>query len=102
MQDIGRGTHRVVAARYTFRRLFVAGLTALLCDAVGFAVLVIIQIKVIQDLALIASIGVAVLIFSNLVLLPILLSYAGVAPAAAARSLRQEASQGAQRSWRPC
>jgi predicted RND superfamily exporter protein len=99
MQDIGRGTHRVVAARYTFRRLFVAGLTALLCDAVGFAVLVIIQIKVIQDLALIASIGVAVLIFSNLVLLPILLSYVGVAPAAAARSLRQETSQGTQRSW---
>jgi len=102
MQDIGRGTHRVVAARYTFRRLFVAGLTALLCDAVGFAVLVIIQIKVIQDLALIASIGVAVLIFSNLVLLPILLSYAGVAPAAAARSLRQETEQQGQqgrRSW---
>ncbi|HWW73529.1 MAG TPA: RND family transporter, partial [Duganella sp.] len=34
MQDVGRGTHRVVAARYTFRRLFAAGLTALLCDAV--------------------------------------------------------------------
>jgi len=102
MQDIGRGTHRVVAARYTFRRLFVAGLTALLCDAVGFAVLVIIQIKVIQDLALIASIGVAVLIFTNLVLLPVLLSYVGVAPAAAARSLRQESEQEGQagkRAW---
>ena len=24
MQDVGRGTHRVVAARYTFRRLFAA------------------------------------------------------------------------------
>jgi predicted RND superfamily exporter protein len=30
MQDIGRGMHRVVAARFTFRRLFLAGLTALL------------------------------------------------------------------------
>ncbi|MEP6874789.1 MAG: MMPL family transporter, partial [Burkholderiales bacterium] len=70
MQDIGRGTHRVVAARYTFRRLFVAGLTALLCDAVGFAVLMLIKIQVIQDLAAVASIGVAVLIFTNLVLLP--------------------------------
>jgi predicted RND superfamily exporter protein len=100
MQDMGRGTHRVVAARYTFRRLFMAGLTALLCDAVGFAVLVIIQIKVIQDLALIASIGVAVLIFTNLVLLPILLSYTGVAPSAAARSLRDElVLDGAQRPW---
>ncbi|MEO5795131.1 MAG: MMPL family transporter [Rhodoferax sp.] len=100
MQDIGRGTHRVVAARYTFRRLFMAGLTALLCDAVGFAVLVIIQIKVIQDLAVIASIGVAVLIFTNLVLLPILLSYTGVAPTAAARSLREDtASENAKRPW---
>ena len=90
MQDIGRGTHRVIAARYTFRRLFLAGLTALLCDAVGFAVLTIIKIQVIQDLAIIASIGVAVLIFTNLILLPILLSYVGVSPEAAARSLREE------------
>jgi len=91
MQDIGRGTHRLVAARYTFRRLFVAGLTALLADAVGFAVLMIIDIQVIQDLAITASIGVAVLIFTNLVLLPILLSYTGVSAQAAARSLRSEA-----------
>jgi len=90
MQDIGRGTHRLVAARYTFRRLFVAGLTALLADAVGFAVLMIIDIQVIQDLAITASIGVAVLIFTNLVLLPILLSYTGVSLKAAARSLKAE------------
>lgn len=90
MQDIGRGTHRVVAARYTFRRLFVAGLTALLCDAVGFAVLMVIRIGVIQELALMASIGVGVLIFTNLVLLPILLSYSGVSGKAAERSLKAE------------
>ncbi|WP_457354734.1 efflux RND transporter permease subunit [Roseateles sp. P5_D6] len=101
MQDVGRGTHRVVAARYTFRRLFVAGLTALLCDAVGFAVLALIKIQAIQDLALVASIGVAVLIFTNLVLLPILLSYVGVGAAAAKRSLRDdpEFNPGAGSSW---
>ncbi|GAB1617526.1 efflux RND transporter permease subunit [Pseudomonas sp. NGC7] len=97
MQDIGRGMHRVVAARFTFRRLFLAGLTALLCDAVGFAVLMLIQIQVIQDLAIIASIGVAVLIFTNLILLPVLLSYVGVSPRAAALSLRSErAEEGGQ------
>src|SRR5262249_55015125 len=90
MQDIGRGTHRLVAARYTFRRLFLAGLTALLADAVGFAVLMVIDIPVIRELALTASVGVAVLIFTNLLLLPVLLSYAGVSAAAAARSLREE------------
>ncbi|NNJ16707.1 RND family transporter [Pseudomonas putida CSV86] len=101
MQDIGRGMHRVVAARFTFRRLFLAGLTALLCDAVGFAVLMIIQIKVIQDLAIIASIGVAVLIFTNLILLPVLLSYVGVSPCAAAISLRSERAEQSGKARHP-
>jgi predicted RND superfamily exporter protein len=90
MQDIGRGTVKLVAARYTFRRLFLAGLTALLADAVGFAVLMVIDIPVIKELAITASIGVAVLIFTNLLLLPVLLSYTGVSKEAAARSLREE------------
>ncbi|SDP81134.1 efflux RND transporter permease subunit [Ectopseudomonas guguanensis] len=93
MQDVGRGTHQLVAARYTFRRLFLAGLTALLADAVGFAVLMLIDIPVIQDLAITASIGVAVLIFTNLVLLPVLLSYTGVSQAAAVRSLVEEGEE---------
>ena len=104
MQDIGRGTHRLVAARYTFRRLFLAGITALLADAVGFAVLMVIDIPVIQDLAVTASLGVAVLIFTNLLLLPILLSYTGVSLAAASRSLRAESeetgSKGLGAIWR--
>lgn len=101
MQDIGRGMHRLVAARFTFRRLFLAGLTALLCDAVGFAVLMIIKIEVIQDLALIASIGVAVLIFTNLILLPVLLSYLGVSERAARRSLRSETAEAAGATRHP-
>ncbi|MDD2047526.1 efflux RND transporter permease subunit [Pseudomonas putida] len=90
MQDIGRGTHKFVAARYTFRRLFLAGATALVADAVGFAVLMVIDIPVIKGLALSASIGVAVLIFTNLLLLPVLLSFTGVGANAARRSLAQD------------
>jgi hypothetical protein len=90
MQDVGRGMHKLLAARFTFRRLFLAGLTALLADAVGFAVLLSIDIQSIRELALAASMGVAVLIFTNLILLPILLSYTGVSATAAARSLRAE------------
>lgn len=94
MQDIGRGTHKRVAARYTFRRLFRAGLTALLADVVGFAVLMIIDIPVIRELAISASLGVGILIFTNLILLPVLLSYTGVSPVAAKRSLQSEREQG--------
>ncbi|WP_061242266.1 RND family transporter [Ectopseudomonas composti] len=90
MQDIGRGIPKLLAARFTFRRLFLAGMTALLADAVGFAVLLVIDIQVIRELAIAASIGVAVLIFTNLILLPIMLSYTGVSTRAAQRSLRAE------------
>jgi uncharacterized protein len=99
MQDIGRGLDKLVAARLTFRRLFLAGLTALLADAVGFAVLLVIDIQAIRELAIAASLGVGVLIFTNLILLPILLSYTGVSRRAAERSLRAEAGDraGAQK-----
>jgi predicted RND superfamily exporter protein len=101
MQDIGRGTHPLISARYTFRRLFVAGFAALTCDAVSFAVLLTIKINAIQELALIASMGVAILIFTNLIMLPMLLSYTGVSKAAAVRSLRHEAAAGDDRVSHP-
>ena len=99
MQDVGRGTHTLVAARYTFRRLFMAGVTALLADAVGFAVLMLIDIPAIRDLALAASMGVAVLIFTNLLLLPVLLSYTGVSKKAAMHSLKDEQDESSGRGF---
>ncbi|MGV8917000.1 MAG: efflux RND transporter permease subunit [Pseudomonas sp.] len=103
MQDIARGTHKLVAARYTFRRLFIAGVTALLADAVGFAVLMLIDIPVIQDLAITASIGVAVLIFTSLLMMPVALSYIGVGAKAAERALkidsRAEQNRGFGKLW---
>ena len=103
LQDIARGTHKLVAARYTFRRLFIAGVTALLADAVGFAVLMLIDIPVIQDLAITASIGVAVLIFTSLLLMPVALSFVGVGRQAAERALaiemRASAPSGIGKLW---
>ncbi|PLP95282.1 RND transporter [Pseudomonas sp. FFUP_PS_473] len=93
LQDVGRGASKLVAARLTFRRLFGAGLAALMIDAVGFGVLLVIDIEVIRELALAASIGVGILIFTNLILLPVILSYVGVAPRAAQRSLRAELAE---------
>jgi predicted RND superfamily exporter protein len=102
-QDVGRGTVTLVAARYTFRRLFVAGVTALLNGAAGFAVLLLIPIPAIRELAIAATIGVCVLLFTNLVLLPVILSITGVSAKAAARSLRQEAQGfGSKGVWELC
>ena len=87
MQDIGRGTAPLIAARFTFRRLFMAGFAALVCDLTSFAVLMSIRITAIQQLALIASIGVGILIITNLMMIPVMLSFTGVSPSAAKRSL---------------
>lgn len=90
LQDIGQGTHRYVAARYTFRRLFFTGLTALLVNIIGFAVLMVIDIPVIRDLAITTSLGVTVLIFTKLILIPVVLSYIGVGRKAAEIALRKD------------
>ena len=101
MQDIGRGTHPLIAARYTFRRLFLAGFAALICDASSFAVLLTIHIDAIRELALLASIGVMILIFTNLIMLPMALSYTSVSKKAALRSLRNESVGAAGRVDHP-
>lgn len=89
VEDIARGTHPYVAARYTFRRLFAAGVTALVADAVGFGVLALIDIPIIRDLVISASIGIVVLVFTNLLLLPVMLSYTGVTRSATRHALKQ-------------
>ncbi len=88
-----QGANKFDAARLTFRKLHRPGLTALITDGLGFATLLVIDIQVIKDLAVCASIGVAVLVFTNLVLLPLLMSYAGVSPGAVKKLRRSEEGQ---------
>jgi predicted RND superfamily exporter protein len=76
--EVGKGRDRTDAARVTFHLLHKAGLLALLSDGIGFAMLFVIDIGAIQDLALVASIGVALVIITNLLLLPVIMSYIGV------------------------
>ena len=97
MQDIGRGAHPLVAARYTFRRLFLAGLAALICDMTSFAVLMTIQIAAIRQLATIASIGVGLLVVTSLMVVPVILSYIGVSETAARRSVASTSTLGQPR-----
>ncbi|WP_278929962.1 efflux RND transporter permease subunit [Pseudomonas qingdaonensis] len=76
----------LTAARRTFRQLFLPGMIAILADAVGFITLLMIDIGVIRELAIGASIGVAVIVFTNLILLPVAISYVGISKKAIERS----------------
>ncbi|WP_312341697.1 efflux RND transporter permease subunit [Stutzerimonas nitrititolerans] len=82
----------LVAARLAFRQLFVPGVVALASDAVGFVTLLLIDIGVIRELAIGASLGVAVIILTNLILLPVAISYLGISQRSV-KQAREEASR---------
>ncbi len=73
--EIFKGASNVMAAKKSFQRLLVPGGIALASDTIGFLTILLIKIEIIQEMAITASIGVAVIILTNLFLLPVLLSY---------------------------
>jgi predicted RND superfamily exporter protein len=64
-QEMMHGADKLKAARLAYRQIYIPGLAALITDCIGFATLMVIRIGVIQDIAVGASIGVAV-VASNL------------------------------------
>ena len=72
------GADSLNAARSSFRRLLLPGGIALATDTIGFFTILFIRIRVIQEIAIAASVGVAAIILTNLVLLPVLLSWVRV------------------------
>ena len=62
-------------SRETIKKLLAPGVIALVSDTIGFLTILFIKIRIIQELAITASVGVAVIIFTNLILLPLLLSF---------------------------
>ena len=69
------GVSGMVGAQRAFHALFIPGIIALISDTVGFLTVLLIDIGIIQEMAIAATLGVASIIFTNMVLLPILLSY---------------------------
>lgn len=74
-KKVAQGIPTKDAAQFSFRSLIIPGGAALLSDTVGFITLLSIDIGIIRELAITASLGVAVIIFTNLLLLPVLISY---------------------------
>jgi hypothetical protein len=63
------------AARRTFRLLFLPAIVALLANLVGFVTILLIPVQVIREMAVTASLGIGVIILTDLILLPVLVSY---------------------------
>ena len=78
--EMFKGHDGPTAARSAFMQLIVPGVVALMTDTVGFITMFVIKIPVIRELAVIASLGVSVIVITNFLLLPILLSYLRLPP----------------------
>jgi predicted RND superfamily exporter protein len=78
--EMFKGQDGPAAARAAFMQLIIPGVVALMTDTVGFITMLVIKIQIIRELAIIASVGVSVIVITNFFLLPILLSYLRLPP----------------------
>jgi len=69
------GNCRLESSRLAFKSLFIPGTTALLANAIGFGVIAVVEIDIVRELVITATLGVLLMIVSNKFLLSILLSY---------------------------
>ena len=84
------GADGITASRASFQKLFIPGAMALLANALGFMVIAFVDIEVVRELALTATIGVTVMIITNKMLLPILMSYYKFTPEQASKLAGKE------------
>jgi predicted RND superfamily exporter protein len=91
--ESGKGANKLMASRLAFRGLYVPGMLALLSDGLGFLTLLFIEIGVIQELAIAASVGVAMIIITNLVLVPLVMSYVGISKSGIRHAKNNEQSE---------
>ncbi|MGE8322616.1 MAG: efflux RND transporter permease subunit [Pseudomonas sp.] len=96
-QDVVAGASAQQAARSAFCKIFIPGSLALLMNALGFAVIMLIDIPIVHELGVTACIGVMLMIITNKLMLPIILSWLRLEPAALQQAKAREA--GRHRLW---
>ncbi|MGJ8668902.1 MAG: efflux RND transporter permease subunit, partial [Oceanococcus sp.] len=73
--EVGAGATSTEAAKLSFVKLFVPGAIALLTEALGFGVIMFIAIPIVTELGITACLGVLLMIITNKLVQPIILSY---------------------------
>ena len=96
--EVVSGQGSLEAAKRSFGRLFVPGTLALVTNALGFAVIMLIPIDIVRELGVTASLGVAWMILTNKLLLPVLLSFLKLRLSVVRREAEQERRM--ERLWR--
>ena len=89
-REVIGGAESLAAAKHSFATIFIPGTLALVTNVLGFAVIMLIPIDIVRELGITASLGVAWMIITNKMLLPILLSYLNMSKDAASQEASQE------------
>ncbi len=84
----------------TFKRLFIPGTVAIITNVIGFATLAFIKIEIVQEMALNAAMGMAAVIVSNKVMLPIALTWVKLADVEKFRRRQKLRAELGDRLWR--
>ena len=84
----------------TFRRLFIPGTVAILTNVIGFATLAFINIEIVREMAINAALGMAAVIVTNKVMLPIVLSWVSLPDVEQFRQRQQRRVELGDRLWR--
>jgi len=84
-QEVLAGRDPVAAAHTAFCKLFIPGALALLMNALGFAVIMLIDIPIVHELGVSACIGVMLMIVTNKLMLPLIISHLHLEPGARKR-----------------
>ena len=84
--DVRAGMSSEQAAESAFRKLAIPGTLALLTNALGFMVIMLIDIPIVHELGMTACLGVLLMIITNKIMLPVILSRLRLEPAALGRT----------------
>ena len=84
----------------TFKRLFLPGTVAIVTNVIGFATLAFIQIEIVQEMAINAALGMAAVIVTNKVMLPIVLTWVSVPDMDKFRQRQLARQHAGDRLWR--
>lgn len=79
-QEVQAGSDSVSAAKTAFSTIFIPGALALLMNALGFGVIMLIDIPIVHELGVTACIGVMLMIITNKIMLPLIIAHLTLEP----------------------
>jgi predicted RND superfamily exporter protein len=98
--EVVAGKDGYAASLATFRRLFIPGSIALITNVAGFLTIYLVPIGSIRDMSVNACLGMLAVIVTNKVMMPVWLSYLGVANVDAFRRTRLARINAGDKVWR--